>query len=525
MVMRPSTADIRMSPGYTLDVLIEGSGLHSANGVTFGPDGRLYVASAFGESVFAVDVTTGEVETVVGPFSGESDDLVFTPRGDMIWTAVLEGAVRQRTVEGEVSDLATGIAGANSIALTRDGRRLFVGQVFLGEGLWEIDVQGSAAPRLVAEGTGGLNAFQFGADGLIYAPSWERGQVVRVHPETGATEVLAEGFGKPGAVKFGADEQLYVLDDATGELFALDRAGARWERRRIAKLATATDNMAIGSDGLIYVSNMADSAVHAVDPRTGDIRPIVAPGLGFPRGIAVSAGPEGDLIHLADVCAYRTLDPRTASVTDIARAVATPLKFPAAVSVDAEHVLLLSEVFGLVQVLDREGRFLREVGGFQQPGAVATCADGGMLVSEPAAGRILRVAVDGAREVAADGLQLPIGLALAPDGGTYVAESGTGRVLYLPSGGGEPACVAEDLGGVRDLAVAPDGRILALDARDGRLLTIDPAGGRATLLAQNLPVGRLSAPYLRSGGVAAGADGAIYVAADAANAVLLIRPG
>ena len=337
--MRPSTADIRLSPGYTLDVLIEGSGLHSANGVTFGLDGRLYVASAFGESLFAVDVTTGEVETVVGPFSGGSDDLVFTPCGDMIWTAVLEGAVRQRTVGGEVSDLATGIAGANSIALTRDGRRLFIGQVFLGEGLWEIDLQGRAAPRLVVDDTGGLNAFQFGADGMIYAPSWERGQVVRVHPETGATEVLAEGFGKPGAVKFGADEQLYVLHEATGELFALDRAGARWERRRIAKLATATDNMAIGSDGLFYVSNMADSAVHAVDPRTGDIRPIVAPGLGFPRGIAVSAGPEGDLVHLADVCAYRTLDPKTSSVTDIARAVATPLKFPAAVSVDAERVL------------------------------------------------------------------------------------------------------------------------------------------------------------------------------------------
>ena len=525
MAMGRSIATIRLSAGYTLDTLCQGSGLHSANGLAFGPDGRLYVASVFGESIFAVDVSTGAVETVVGPFSGEADDLVFTPRGDMIWTAVLEGVVRRRTLEGEVSDLATGLAGVNSIALTRDGRRLFVGQVFLGEGLWEIDLEGVAAPRLVVDGTGGLNAFQFGVDGLIYAPSWERGQVVRVDPETGRTEVLAEGFNKPGAVRFDAGERLYVLDDATGELFTLDLVGGRWERRRIAKLATATDNMAIGPDGLIYVSNMADGAVHGVDPRTGGIRAVVEPGLGFPRAIAVSTGPGGDLIHVADTCAYRTLDPGTGSVTDVARAVETPLKFPAGVSVDAERVLLLGEAFGVVQVLNRKGRFLRDVAGFQQPGAVLACADGAMLVSEPRTGRVVRVAGDDTRKVAAEGLQLPIGLAPAPDGGAYVAESGTGRVLHLPLAGGEPACVAEGLGGVRDLAVAPDGRIVALDVRDGRLFIIDPSDGKVSLVAQALSVGRLDVPHLRSGGVAIGADGSIYIAADAVNAILRIYLG
>ncbi len=520
--MGTSTADIRLSEGFALDILVEGARLHSPNGLAFGPDGRLYVASVFGESIFAVDVSTGVVDTVVGPFSGESDDLVFTPHGDMIWTALLEGAVRMRTADGALRDLATGLAGANSIALTRDGRRLFVGQVFLGEGLWEIDLAGVAPPRLVVDHTGGLNAFQFGADGLIYAPAWERGQVVRVHPETGRTEVLGEGFGKPGAVRFDAAEQLYVLDDATGELFALDRAGAGWTRRRVARLATATDNMAIGTDGLIYVSNMADGAVHAVDPRTGAVRPVVAPGLGFPRAIAVSTGPEGERVHIADTCAYRTLDPSTGQLADVARAVASPLKFPVGVSVGADRVLLLGEAFGVVQVLNRRGDFLYDVEGFQQPGAVLACADGAMLVSEPSAGRVVRV-TDGAREVAADGLQHPIGLAPAPDGGAYVAESGTGRILHLRTAGGEPVPVAQGLGGLRDLAVAPDGRIVALDAWQGRLFVVDPASGAATLVAEGLPVGRLQIPYPRSGGVAVGGDGAIYVAADAANALLRIR--
>lgn len=55
---------------------------------------------------------------------------------------LLEGAVRMRRVDGGFTDLATGLPGANSIAFTQDGKRLFMGQVFMGEGLWEIHMTG-----------------------------------------------------------------------------------------------------------------------------------------------------------------------------------------------------------------------------------------------------------------------------------------------------------------------------------------------------------------------------------------------
>ena len=47
-----------------------------------------------------------------------------------------------------------------------------------------------------------------------------------------------------------------------------------------------------GPDGFIYVSNMADNTVHAVDPETGLAHIVVRGGLSFPRSIAVrrSAG-------------------------------------------------------------------------------------------------------------------------------------------------------------------------------------------------------------------------------------------
>ena len=508
------------APGYAVERLVDGSGFHTANGVAFGPDGRLYAASVLGESIFALDLATGAIETVIGPFAGESDDLVFTAAGDLIWTALLEGTVRMRTADGRTRDLATGLPGANSIALTRDGKRLFVGQVFMGEGLWEIDLAGLAPPRLVAEHTGGLNAFQFGADAMIYAPSWERGQVVRVDPESGRTTILAEGFGKPGAVRFDSIERLYVLDDATGELFILDEERDVWTPRLVARLATGTDNFAVGPGNLLYVSSMVDNSIHEVDPSSGAVRTVVAGGLGFPRAMALSSGPEGERLHLADSCAYRVVDPRTGAVSDIARAVATPLKFPTSVSVGPHHVLLTGEVFGVVQLFDQSGHFVRDVGGFDQPSAAIELDDGSLIVAEPISGRIVRALGDDRRDVAA-GLRYPAALADAGDDMVYVAESGTGRLLRIAIADGTVSEIARDLGAIRALAVAGDGAVAVLDVEAGCVSLIDPGGGRIEIV-RGLPVGYLRKPYPRSGGLAVGANGTIYVAADFENAIYRI---
>ena len=349
-------ASIIVEPGFAVEEIVEASGFHTVNGVAFGPDGRLFVASVGGESIFALDMATGAIESVVGPPVGEADDLAFSPRGDMVWTAFLEGIVRMRTAEGEVKDLASGLPGVNSIAFTRDGKRLFVGQVFLGEGLWEIDLAGMAALRLVASDTGGINACQFGPDGMIYGPSWDRGQVVRIHPETGDTVILAEGLEKPGAVRFDLQDRLFVLDDKTGEVFALEEAEGQWNRRLIVQLPSATDNMVVGPNGLFYVTGMPDNAIYEVDPETGESRVVVAGKLGFPRAIAVSTEDGGDLLHVADTGAYRIIDPRTKEVRDVARAVATDLKFSASVSVHRKSVLLTGELFGAIQIFDLQGK-------------------------------------------------------------------------------------------------------------------------------------------------------------------------
>jgi len=71
--------------GWQISRLSPPSGLYGANGMQFGPDGKLYVAQAFGSQVSALDTTTGACQTV-SPVGGPivaPDDLAFDSRGGL----------------------------------------------------------------------------------------------------------------------------------------------------------------------------------------------------------------------------------------------------------------------------------------------------------------------------------------------------------------------------------------------------------------------------------------------------------
>ena len=67
--------------------------------------------------------------------------------------------------------------------------------------------------------------------------------------------------------------------------------------------------------------------------------------------------------------------------------------------------------------------------------------------------------------------------------------------------------------------MTPDGSVAMLDVDGGRLLLLAPVTGVVILVAQGFAVGRLQKPYARSGGVAVGSDGSMYIAADIENAL------
>ena len=76
-------ATVNTAKGWTVKPVTPPSVLFGANGMRVGPDGRLYVAQAFGSQVSAIDVASGAVETI-SPIGGPiiaPDDLGQEVRG------------------------------------------------------------------------------------------------------------------------------------------------------------------------------------------------------------------------------------------------------------------------------------------------------------------------------------------------------------------------------------------------------------------------------------------------------------
>jgi sugar lactone lactonase YvrE len=422
-----------------------------------------------------------------------------------------------------VEALARDLPSVNSIAFSRDGRRLFAAQVFGGDALWELDPAGVKPPRLIhGEPLGGFNSFAAGPDGWLYGPLWFKGQVVKIHPDTGELKVVAEGLDTPAAAKFGAKDDLYVLDTALGEVVRVDIAtGAK---ARVAQLASALDNLAVAPDGKLVVSNMADNGLQVVDPATGAVRQVMKGALAFPADLALSE--DGETLYVADVFAYRAVDAAGGAVRDIARVHTrgSKLEYPTGVSVGPDRVVLASSPAGAVLVYDRRtGQALEVLHGFNAPSDALELVAGELLVAEMGGGDLLRVRGE-TRTKVASGLAAPASLAAGPGNSVYVAEVAGGRVSRVDLGSGARTTIVENLTLPKAVAVGPDGRLFVLELGERRVISVDPASGAVSTVAGDLPVGLVTQPVPLAGGIAVSASGVVYVTSDVENSILRIAP-
>lgn len=511
------------STSHRIERIVQPSAFHGVHGLAFDRNDVLYAGSVVGESVYRIDVNTGAVETFVGPPHGMADDLVFLADGTLVWTAISQGVVRARAPDGAVRDIAK-LASINSINVRKSDGRLFAGQVFGGDGVWELDPSGAKPPRSIVKDPGGFNGFDIGADGMLYGPLWFKRQVVRIHPDTGEIKVIAEGFGTPAAANFDSKGNLYVLDTARGELVHVDTSSGA--KRLVAKLETSVDNLAIDSQDRVYVSNMADNGIQRVDLRTGATRQIVKGRLAMPLALAAVNDDGRDALYVADVFALRRVDGATGAVTDLARAHAAGeiIGYPIGVAANARHLIVVNVAAPLQRYDRRTLEVLQQWRELEGAQSAVELPSGELVLAYAAQGKLVHVFGEGQREhrELATGLAAPLGLALAGARAVYVSETLGGRIARVDIDTGVIATIAKGLQRPQGIAVASDGAILVIEAGARRLTRIDPKTGALTVLAGKLPVGMNTANAIV--GVAAAASGVIYLTSDIENSIWRLTP-
>jgi sugar lactone lactonase YvrE len=505
--------------------LVAPSSFSGVHGLAIDAKGRLLAGSVVGYSMWEVDRTSGAARVFIGAPEGQADDIAVGPKGELAWTNYLMGMLRYRENDAApIRVLAKDLPGINSLDFDRRDGRLYASQVFLGDALWEIDVAGAKPPRLIAKDLGGLNGFEVGPDGLIYGPLWFKGQVVKVDPSDGRITVINREFQTPAAANLDGKGNLWVVDTKTGELCRVDLAtGAKTV---VKQLKTALDNLAIAPDGTIYVSNMADNSVEAVDPATGAVRMLTSGRLAVPAGLKL----DGDDLWVADIFAFRRVDARSGEVTDVFRMQASDMEYPFAVGVSPRLIALASWFTGTVQLIDRNRmRTLTMIHGLKAPYDALPLDDGTVLVIEIATGTLSRVVIaePHARTVIADGLAGPVQFVRGRDGAAYVTEA-AGRLTRVDLASGRKTTIAEGLALPEGLALTPWGTLVVAEAGAGRIVEIDPATGQVSGVADGLPIGMpagpgMPPPYVPTG-IAVAGDGTVFFTANRDNALYRVRP-
>ena len=510
----------------SLAPFIAGHGFHGIHGLTFDSQDQLYVGSVMGQSVYRVDPETGASETFLSPPLGMADDLEFGPDGSLAWTSFMLGKVHTRKNDSEIRELASGLLGINSLAFKQDGR-LFATQVFLGDALYEIDLEGTAPPRKILEDIGGLNGFDFGPDGFLYGPLWFKGQVARVNVDTGELTVIADDFEIPAAANFDSKGNLWVLDSARGEVIQLDSETGN--RKRVFTLKTCMDNLAFDSRDRLFVTVMAENAIYELDTQTGDVRTVKEGQLGVPTDLAIWGDSGGETLYVADTFALRSIDLGTRQVVDLSRFVEDALEYPFGIDVSERFVYITSWFSGTIQKLDRRtGEILETYHGFTTPFDVVELEDGSLLVAEMMASRLSRVTGTSteARETIVSGLAGPMSLVAAADGTVYVTLSSGGSIARVDLDAREVEPVVSGLVDPEGIALAPDGRLVVAEVGQSRILAVDPASTEQEVLASNVPIGLQfpegQPPVGVPTGVAVSGTGDVFFSSDLEDAIYSI---
>ena len=423
--------------------------------------------------------------------------------------------------DGSTGIVAGDIFVANPI--TYHQGRLIAGELRMGGRILELD-RGGGASRVIYEGVPMVNAFEVGPDGKLYFPAQAANEIWRIGLDGGEPEVVARDLGVPDSVKFHPDGYIVSTQVGSGQVLKIDpRTGAK---SVLADIGPGLDNVAF-VNGRTFVSHITGSIHEIVAP--GEAKPLVEGGLEWPMGLAVNA--EGTVYVADGMFAYRIARGAELELAGMLFIPGYP-GFMRGLAASGSDEWVVTTANGTVArwTPGQEAQTLAH--GFEVPMGVALSGQA-IVFADAGAGRVLSLENGTVSELAA-GLDTPTGVAVAEDGTVYVSQPDSGRIVKLS--GGRAEIVLDGLGRPEGIAIH-DRKLYAVDTGTKQLLELDPATGARQTLASNLPVGTpAGVPPLRLGGVgdmcgpmwtftglAAAADGTIYLSGDAEGSVLALR--
>jgi sugar lactone lactonase YvrE len=347
--------------------------------------------------------------------------------------------------------------------------------------------------------------------------------------ETGAVTTIAEGLGTPSAVNLDSQGRIYAVGWDTGELMRIDAKTG--EREIITTVDPPVDNLAIDADDNIYLSIPARGAIIKVDPKTGAETEIVPGSMGVPGGLAITMVDGRETLVIADDYAFRHADTETGrlwATVDLAEFMDTSTASDIAAS-DNDYIISDLRRSLVYSVNRKTGEKTYKWKRIARPYGVAILDSGEVLVAEHQNGQILRLNRDDtrARDVFADNLDGPVGMVRTGDA-IFVTEATGGNVIKFDIKSGAKSIVATTLDQPEGITRMINGNLAVVEVGKQRVVEINPATGELTVLAYDLPVGRKSPqendPVYVPSGIAAGADGSLYLSSDQQLSILKLTP-
>jgi sugar lactone lactonase YvrE len=498
--------------------------LFGANGMRTGHDGRVYVAQVTGSQISALDLATGQIETVSAK-GGDiiaPDDIAFDSSGNLFATEVMDGRVSVRDTAGRTRVLRDDLPSANGITVHQD--RLFIGECREGGRLLELDLNGRE-PRILLDNMPLLNAMEVGPDGLLYFPVMATNEIWRIDPDGGEPQRVTGDLGVPDSVKFDSDGFIVSTQVGSGQVLRVDpRSG---DQSLIAQLTPGLDNCTFVG-GRLLVSNISGEITEIL--RGGSTRTVLPGGLNWPLDLTV--GYDGKL-YVADGTYLYVVGPGGELETvamlfspgypGFVRGIAPAGDGEFVVTTSGGQVSRYRPAVGETDVLAE---------GFDQLYGVAI-GPAGIVFAEFGTGRVLSVNA-GNVDVLATGLLDPVGVVIGSDGAPLVSEAGAGRVIRLT--GSRTEVVVDELRCPQGI-LAADSLIYIVDAGAKQVVQFDlTTGGRRTV-ASGLPIGSppgvvpkplkglppFSGPQGPFAGIAAGPGGTLFVSADGEGSIIALR--